>query len=190
MGGRRAGWAGALVAAGFLINSTPAVAQPDPLFGAPSAEAPEVLVDVGYLIGEWRVLSFSRDESGEFVEAPDTTSYRARYLYDGLGILAEFYGPSPDGFYGVHVITHDSARGLVHSYFNARANRRLEFEGSFGDAGYDLTRRGGYGGGDFLYRETDSEITADSFVKRVYQSVDDGESWVEGDYYFRFERTR
>lgn len=57
-------------------------------------------------------------------------------------------------------------------------------------AGCSGLRSGERRGGDFLYRETDSEITSDSFVKRIYQSDDDGDTWVEGDYYFRFERVR
>jgi len=190
MGDRRAGWRVAFLAAGVFAAGRPAVAQSDLPFGAPSSDASQALVSLGYLIGEWHVISYARDDSGQFVESPDTTSYRAEYLYDGLGILAEFYGPSRDGFYGVHVITHDPSRGLVHTYFNARANRRIDFEGAFGDEGYNLTRPGGYGGGDFLYRETDSEIETDSFVKRVFQSLDEGARWTEGDYYFRFERVR
>lgn len=179
----------AISAAAFTANA-PAATQATQDFGAASDAAAPDLAKLDYLRGEWTVRSFARNDSGVFVESPGTSSYRVRYLYDGLSILAEFYGESRDGFYGVHVITHDPERGLLHSYFNARANRRIEFEGTFRGDEYDLTRLGGYGGGDFLYRETDSEITSDSFVKRIYQSDDDGDTWVEGDYYFRFERVR
>jgi len=183
---------GVVVAVGAVVvaANAPAAMQAGQEFGAVSDTAAPDLAKLDYLLGEWNVRSFVRNDSGEFVESPTTSSFRVRYLYDGLSILAEFYGKRRDGFYGVHVITHDPERGLIHSYFNARANRRIEFEGTFRGDEYDLTRLGGYGGGDFLYRETDSEITSDSFVKRIYQSDDDGNTWVEGDYYFRFERVR
>ena len=172
----------------FALGVAPVVGQTEANFGSPSASAPDDLVALQYLVGEWVVRSFERDSTNRFVESAYTSSYRARYLYDGLSILAEFYGDDRDGFYGVHVITSDSARGLIHSYFNARADRRIEFTGSHRDGEYHLTRDGGYGGGDFTYRETDSEISESSFVKRIYESRDGGDTWEEGDYYFRFER--
>jgi hypothetical protein len=156
--------------------------------GDEAVASPAELTELDYLIGEWTVRSFSRQPAAEFVEADFTTSYRARYLYDGLSILAEFYGESREGFYGVHLISRAAAAEFVHHYLNARANRRLEFRGRFEDGDYHLSRDGGYGGGDFLFEEVDSEIQANSFVKRIYQSDDDGATWVEGDYYFRFER--
>ncbi len=157
-------------------------------FGQVSERAAPDLAAMDFLVGEWVVRTFVRDDSGEFRETPGSTSYRARYLFDGLSIMAEFYGSNRDGFYGVHIISHDADRGLIHSYFNAQANRRIEFEGTFVGRGYELSRRGGYGGGDFLYKEVDSEIEPDSFVKRIYQSENGGESWVQGGYYFAFER--
>jgi hypothetical protein len=90
----------------------------------------------------------------------------------------------------VHLITHDPARGLIHNYFNARAHRRLEFTGTLKNGEYHVARDGGYGGGDFMYRETDSKISSSSFVKRIYESRDGGKTWKQGNYYFRFERTR
>lgn len=189
MKGGAGAWVTVAVALGAL-GATPLAGQTETDFGAPSASASSELVELQYLIGEWVVRSFERDSSGQFVESAFSSSYRAQYLYDGLSILAEFYGEDRDGFYGVHVITHDSARGLIHSYFNARAGRRLEFSGIHQDGEYHLTRDGGYGGGDFKFRETDSEISSSSFVKRIYESRDDGESWEEGNYYFRFERVR
>ncbi len=179
--------AGILVAAG--IPGTGAAQQTESPDRAASENAAPDLHRLKYLIGEWSVQSFTRNEGGEFVESPTRSSFRARYLRDGLSLFAEYFEKRTDGFYGFHVVTHDPDRGLVHRYFDASRNQRIEFEGRFRDGRYDVTRRGGYNGqGDFLYRETDSEITANAFVKRIYRSRDEGKSWIEGDYYFRFTR--
>jgi hypothetical protein len=168
-----------------VLGAGPLRAQADEASSAPEPGIPEL----SYLLGEWTLRSFSRPSPEEpFVEADYTTQYQARYLYDGLSILAEFLGQSRSGFYGVHLISRDSEGGLVHYYLNARANRRLEFRGKFENGQYTLSRPGGYSGGDFLYREIDSEIEPSSFVKHIYQSSDEGKTWVEGNYYFRFER--
>lgn len=167
----------------LLVASAVSAQGPDMPAGRPTH-----LQELDYLIGEWTVRSFSRDSSGKFVEADQTTSYRARPMYDGLSILAEFYDESRDGFYSVHLISRASDEEFVHYYLNARLNRRIEFRGRFEDGEYNLTRVGGYGGGDFLYKETDSNVEEDSFVKRIYRSDDGGASWVEGNYYFLFER--
>ncbi|MEZ4588225.1 MAG: hypothetical protein R2909_17745 [Gemmatimonadales bacterium] len=114
---------------------------------------------------------------------------RARYLRDGLGLLEEFYEAQADGFHGLHLITHDPDEGIVHRYSDARRNQRVEFRGRFDGADYVISMRGGYNGkGDFLYREVDSGIGADGFVKRIYRSTDEGKTWVEGNYYYRFAR--
>lgn len=136
---------GVMVAVGAVVvaANAPAAMQAGQEFSAVSDTAAPDLAKLDYLLGEWNVRSFVRNDSGEFVESPTTSSFRVRYLYDGLSILAEFYGKRRDGFYGVHVITHDPERGLIHSYFNARANRRIEFEGTFRGDEYDLTRLGG-----------------------------------------------
>ena len=148
----------------------------------------DVLQPLTYMLGEWTVVSFVRGEDGRFEEQPDTTFFRARTMYDGKSILSEFYGSNQDGFYGFHAITADSTSGIVHSYFNAGANRRIEFNGRFEDGSYHLERFGGYGGGDMLYRESDSNISEDSFTKRIYESNDNGETWREGNYFFKIAR--
>ncbi len=165
--------------------------QSGPPFGAVSAKAAPDLARLSYLAGEWSVQNYARNAAGEFVESPVQSIFRARYLRDGLSLMAEYFEARTDGFYGFHVVTHDPERGLVHRYFDAFRNQRIEFLGHFRDGRYDITRRGGYKGqGDFLYRESDSEITAESFVKRIYRSPDEGKTWNEGDYYFRFTRVR
>lgn len=164
---------------------------PETRFGAPSPEAAPALARLTYLVGDWTVTSFERTSSGTFVASPAVSFLRARYLRDGLSLMAEFYEERPDGFHGFHIVTHDPERGLVHRYFDARRNQRIEFVGAFRGGEYDITRRGGYDGrGEFLYKETDSEITATSFVKRIYQSGDEGKTWKQGDYYFRYTRVR
>ncbi|MEM7351984.1 MAG: hypothetical protein AAF657_14385 [Acidobacteriota bacterium] len=162
-----------------------------PPLGAVSAKAAPDLAQLKYLLGEWSVQNFARNDAGEFEESPVRSIFRARYLRDGLSLMAEYFEARTDGFYGFHIVTHDPERGLVHRYFDALRNQRIEFLGDFHDGGYDITRRGGYNGqGDFLYRETDSEITPGSFVKRIYRSPDEGKTWQEGDYYFRFTRVQ
>lgn len=173
-----------LLCGGLLPTAGVIQAEGDAVEPAPK------LTELNHLIGEWRLRSFSRSDGGEFVEAESTSSYRACLMYDGRSILAEFYGESPDEFYGVHLISRASDSEFVHYYLNARLNRRLEFRGRFEGGEYHLSRPGGYGGGDFLYKEVDSEIRPDSFVKRIYKSHDDGVTWVEGNYYFRFERVK
>ncbi len=164
---------------------------PETRFGAPSPEAAPALARLTYLVGDWTVTSFERTSSGTFVASPAVSFLRARYLRDGLSLMAEFYEERPGGFHGFHIVTHDPERGLVHRYFDARRNQRIEFVGAFRGGEYDITRRGGYDGrGEFLYKETDSEITATSFVKRIYQSGDEGKTWKQGDYYFRYTRVR
>ena len=149
------------------------------------------LSELNYLIGEWRVRTFTRDEtSEEWTETSSPSWYRARRLRDGRSILAEFYETDPDGFYGVHLISRGMDGEFLHSYLNSKANRRLVFSGRREGMTYHLERRGGYGGGDFLYRETDSEIGPDSFTKEVFRSEDDGRTWQQQGYRFRFERLR
>ena len=160
-------------------------------FGAPSPKAAPGLSRLTYLVGDWTVTSFERTTSGAFAKSPGVSFFRARYLRDGLSLMAEFFEERTNGFYGFHIVTHDPERGLVHRYFDARRNQRIEFAGVFRGDEYEITRRGGYNGrGEFLYKETDSEITATSFVKRIYQSDDDGKTWKQGDYYFRYTRVR
>lgn len=164
---------------------------PETRFGAPSPMAAPALARLTHLLGDWTVTTFERAKGGEFAQSPVVSFFRARYLRDGLSLMAEFFEERTNGFYGFHIVTHDPERGLVHRYFDARRNQRIEFAGVFRGNEYEITRRGGYNGrGEFLYKETDSEITATSFVKRIYQSDDDGKTWKQGDYYFRYTRVR
>lgn len=144
---------------------------------------------LNYMIGEWSVTTYVRSPEGTFEPVPESSMFRARYLRDGLSIMAEYFERRTDGFYGFHIINFDASRGFAHRYFDARRNQRIEFNGALDGTRYQITRQGGYNGkGAFLYREVDRDIGANSFVKRIYMSKDEGESWIEGDYYFRFER--
>lgn len=147
------------------------------------------LAELDYLLGDWRVRTFTREApSGQWTETAVASWYRARLLRDGRSILAEFYASETDDFYGVHLISREAEGRFVHWYLNSKAERRLEFSGHREPNAYHLTRPGGYGGGDFLYRETDSEIRADSFAKEIFRSDDHGRTWMQQDYRFEFER--
>ena len=142
-----------------------------------------------YLTGRWSVRNFVRNAGGVFVEQPARSFMRARYLRDGLSLLVEYHEARADGFHGVHLITADPARGLVHRYSDARRNQRVEFSGRFDGDQYVISRVGGYEDqGTYLYREVDGEVGPDAFVKRLYRSDDGGVSWSELGYYYRFVR--
>ena len=101
---------------------------PDSPFGAPSPKAAPALARLTYLLGDWTVTSFERTKGGEFIANPAVSFFRARYLRDGLSLMAEFF--------------------------------------------------------------EERTISATSFVKRIYQSDDEGKTWKQGNYYFRYTRVR
>ncbi|MBL8961942.1 MAG: hypothetical protein JNJ98_18920 [Gemmatimonadetes bacterium] len=161
----------------------------EPDRGAAADGAAPVLKRLGYLTGRWSVQNFVRDSSGRFVELPVRSFMRARYLRDGRSLLVEYHEAKADGFHGVHLVTADPTRGLVHRYSDARRNQRVEFSGRFDGDRYVISRVGGYNDeGPFLYREVDGDIRPDAFVKRLYRSDDGGVSWSELGYYYRFVR--
>ncbi|MBK8251024.1 MAG: hypothetical protein IPK85_27065 [Gemmatimonadetes bacterium] len=86
--------------------------------------------------------NFVRNAGGAFVEQPARSLMRARYLRDGLSLLVEYHEARADGFHGVHLITADPARGLVHRYSDARRNQRVEFSGRFDGDQYVISRVG------------------------------------------------
>lgn len=180
----------ALVAVGGLAAPLqPQAVEPDR--DTASNGAAPALRRLGYLAGQWSVRNFVRDSGGVFVELPVRSFMRARYLRDGLSLLVEFHEASAEGFHGVHLITSGQGRGLVHRYSDARRNQRVEFAGRFEGDRYVISRIGGYGDdGNYLYREVDSELSSDAFVKRLYRSDDGGVSWKELGFYYRFVRQR
>ena len=91
-------------------------------------EGRPALARLTYLLGDWTVTSFERTKGGEFIANPAVSFFRARYLRDGLSLMAEFF--------------------------------------------------------------EERTISATSFVKRIYQSDDEGKTWKQGDYYFRYTRVR
>ena len=182
----------ALAMAVVVLGTTAAQVQPQAVEADradASADAAPGLRRLVYLTGRWSVRNFVRNAGGVFVEQPARSFMRARYLRDGLSLLVEYHEARADGFHGVHLITTDPARGLVHRYSDARRNQRVEFSGRFDGDQYLISRVGGYEDqGTYLYREVDGEIGPDAFVKRLYRSDDGGVSWSELGYYYRFVR--
>lgn len=163
------------------------IPEVDPGTASPRA-APE-LRRLSYLVGDWTVETFTRDSRGAFVADSSIAFYRVRWLRDGLTLMTESFEGRAAGFHGVHLITADSAAGLVHRFSDARRGQRIEFRGAFSGDQYHITRRGGYNGrGNFLYRETDSEISETGFLRSIFLSDDEGRNWREGDYRFRYRR--
>jgi hypothetical protein len=178
----------------LALGSVAAPMQPqavEPDRESVAADAAPAFKRLGYLTGRWSVRNFVKDSVGVCVELPIRSFMRARYLRDGRSLLVEYHEARADGFHGVHLVTADPARGLVHRYSDARRNQRVEFTGRFDADRYVMSRVGGYGDeGTFLYREVDSEIGPDAFVKRLYRSDDGGASWSELGFYYRFVRER
>lgn len=161
-------------------------------FGAANEQAPAALHHVDYMRGEWEVTSYTRDSTGTFQAAEETSFFRGQFLYDGYLMQTEYYGSDPNGFYSTTIITYDTeTETFVFSFFNAKLNRRLAFEGHMVDGTMTISNRGGYGQrGDFIYRETDTIISANRFEKRLHRSDDDGRTWQEQNYYFVYDRLR
>ncbi len=152
--------------------------------------APVELEQLHYLVGQWKVTTYVRNDAGEFEPVAPTSFMETRYLFDGYGVLTEYHSNDPDDFYSISIVTWDDELGrFVISFHNAKKNRRVRFEGRMKDGALLVTNRGGYGEkGDFVFRESDVEITKTSFVKRLHRSDDDGRTWIELDYYFTYER--
>lgn len=160
--------------------------------GQANPKASESIARLAYMVGEWELTSYVRNEDGVFKANPKTSFFRARYLHDGYSVMNESYGEDPNGFYGVNIITYDAtSEELIFSFFNAKRSRRVEFMAAFEGDDLHIWNQGGYQEkGDYLYRETDTEITNDAFIKRLHRSDDGGKTWVEGDYYFAYKRIR
>ncbi len=183
----------ALVALSSVFPVSPlALGDDDVAFAAgsrnPNAVAPLARLD--YLIGRWELTSYSRDEDGKFQPAPGKTWFEARYSRDGHGIVTEYHSGDPDAFYSLTVIGWDAAtESFAVSFHNLKRSRRIRFDGRWTGETLEITNRGGYGGTeDFLFRETDLKIAADSFEKRLHRSDDGGATWTELDYYFSYRR--
>lgn len=177
---------GAIVSIVSTAGSDPGRrADPD----ARNDDAPVELEQLDYLVGRWKVTTYVRDEAGEFRPVEATSFMEGRYLFDGYGVVVEHHVGDPDNFYSLSIITWDEELGrFVVSFHNAKKNRRLIFGAEMQDGALVITNRGGYAqDGDFLYRESDVEITEDSFVKRLHRS-DHGVTWEELGYYFTYER--
>lgn len=164
--------------------------QSMPPHGTVNPNAPQALHALDYLRGTWEVISYTKDSTGTFVRAPQTSSFRARFLYDGYSMQTEYYSPSPDDFYSTTIITHDATNDdYSFTFFNAKLGRRVVFTGHATHDGMVITNQGGYGQrGTFIYRETDSVVSSDYFVKRIHRSDDEGQTWQEQPYYFEYKR--
>jgi hypothetical protein len=172
-----------------LVSAAAQAQTPEPDLAAASPRAAPSLRRLSYLVGDWTVETFTRQAGGAFVADTLIAFYRARWLRDGLMLMTESFESSASGFHGVHLVTYSDTAGLVHRYSDARRGQLLEFRGAFAGDHYHITRRGGYNGrGSFLYREVDSEIAQSGFLRRILLSDDDGRTWREGDYRFRYHR--
>jgi len=187
---------------GLIVAAAPALAESppetDPVCGGPleagrrSVDGSPQLEHLDYLIGIWRVTSYSRDDSGEFVAIPGYTCYRARWLYDGHGVQAEYYSNDPTGFYSNSVISwNESRQEFTVQFTNAKRARTIGFTARAGDGGLVVTNRGGYAGKeDYLYRETDRLREDGTVVKSIDRSDDDAATWTELSYRFEMSPIR
>lgn len=186
----------------LILGAAPVFAQSapetDPICGGPiepgrrSLDGPTQLEHLDYLIGIWRVTSYSRDDAGEFVATPGYTCYRARWLYDGHAVQAEYYSDDPTGFYSNSVISwNESRQEFTVQFTNAKRGRTIDFAARAGETGLVVTNRGGYAQKeDYLYRETDRLREDGTIVKSMDRSDDDAETWTELGYLFEISPIR
>ncbi len=160
-------------------------------FGQANVNAPE-MEKLAYLTGDWEVTSYFRGEDSTFSPNPHKSYFKAYYLYDGYMLQTEYYGDDPNGFYSTTLIRWDDSTATYHChFFNAKKNRTVLFLGRLSGEVLEVTNRGGYAAKeDYIYRESDTRLSDDHFLKHLHRSDDNGKSWHQLNYYFEFRRKK
>lgn len=160
-------------------------------FGQANANAP-AMEKLDYLSGDWEVTSYFRGEDSTFSPNPHKSYFKAYYLFDGFMLQTEYYGDDPNGFYSTTLICWDDSTATYHChFFNAKKNRNVLFLGRLNGEVLEVTNRGGYAEKeDYIYRETDTRVSDDHFLKYLHRSDDNGKSWQQLNYYFEFRRKK
>ena len=156
--------------------------------------APAEINQLNYMIGEWSLIGFTRNETGQFEVIPHKTDFRAYFFNDGYSVINEsFEKKDPNNFHGINIFFFDSVYNKFRiTFINAKKNRIVSFDGEKStDNEFIISNVGSYGQKkDLYYKEIDTIISKDLFIKRLYQSKDSGKSWNEMAYYYEYHRKR
>ncbi len=162
------------------IGNDPIIYQPNP--DSPILERNPALTGEGeafdFLMGDWDVIITWHPENSE----PDT--YRAKWhnhwVVDGRVVMQEWRGPTLTGaefrFYDIK-----SKSWTGRNIYADGAWRETKAQSDGDNLVVTIFGRN-EARGDFLNRETYSNVTENSFEMKSDISLDDGKTWKKGDY--------
>ena len=130
-----------------------------------------------YYRGEWRAEMKVRQDDGSFAKSDFVANIKGRYLPDHKTFQTEF--ASPSGFFSTDLRAYKLSTGRWEALFlNANSQRWHHFTAQIVDGKMTTVVVGGYSGHEpFDVKIIDTRISADHYIKQVYQSTDKMQTW-------------
>jgi hypothetical protein len=146
-------------------------------FGHADQTLPET-AQFEYYRGEWVAEMKLKKDDGSFEKLSFVADIKGRYLPDHKTFQTEF--SSNTGFFSTDIRAFKRSTGQWEALFlNAEAQRWHHFMSEIVDGRMTTLVIGGYSGHEaFDVKVVDTQMSADHYIKQVYQSVDKMKSWV------------
>ena len=165
-----------LATAVALTLTFPAVADLNP-------DAPPETEQYAFIVGEWDCKTrFMTSANGDYSEGSAT--WTGEYILDGWAILDTWVSTLPNGkeFIGVNIRSFDKETGKWNNRWLPQGTLTWK-DYSSEMVGETMVMTGGKGkdpNGEFVERNTFSNIDKDSWSWRKDRSYDGGKTWIEG----------
>lgn len=146
-------------------------------FGYADPSIPE-LAQFAYYRGVWQSKLEIKQKNGSFKKIEGGAQITGRFLDDHKTFQSQF--TTPDGFFSTDIRTYNVTTNQWEALFlNANAQRWHKFTSQLIDDKMTTFVIGGYSGEeDFDIKVVDTIIDSNQFLKEVFQSKDNGDSWV------------
>jgi hypothetical protein len=160
-----------------LLLSSYGFSQRSDDFGFADKTIPE-LAEFEYYCGVWHTKMEMKQEDGSFKALDTDATVKGYFLDDHKTFQSQF--TTPTGFFSTDIGTFDvNTKEWRMLFLNANAQRWHEFTAKMEEGKMITLVIGGYSGKEaFNVKTIDTVISETHYQRNVYQSTDDGKTWV------------
>ncbi len=149
---------------------------------APNPAAPAGLAQLDWIMGEWDLVSKSKQRDGSY--SSHKANSKVYYALDGFAIMDEFRALDDQNqvvFRGVSFRTFVPATGKWSiKWVMANESGMTDIVAEFKDGTLVMEGKGTDGFGPFLEKAVYFDISEDHYSFKLDRSYDGGQTWIEG----------